>query len=103
MIEPVLVSVSVAALGAWGIRVLRQLDSLHGKADDHGERLARVEGQMSNGIQAELTRLRLVDDDVRSLKRNIEEFAGRVEEHINLEEQRIVDIYRKLVEEGEVR
>lgn len=103
MIEPVVVSISVAALGAWGIRVLRRLDSLHGKADDHGERLARVEGRLGNGLATELRKMSEVDRDVGGLRGSFERFVkedfapfrANVEDHIANEETRILELCKK--------
>jgi len=99
MIEPILVTVSLTALGTWGIRVLRQLDSLHGKADDHGERLARVEGRLGNGLATELRKMTEVDRDVRSIREwfqgfvdnDFTPFRKNVEDHIKNEELRILE------------
>lgn len=106
--EGFIISAGAAALGVWGIRMLRQLDSLHDKADDQGQRLANIEGRLSNGIQAELNRVGQVDTDVRELRHAFETFRTgefremkeSMDDHVENEEQRIVDIYRRLVEGG---
>lgn len=101
MIEPVLITLAVAALGATGIRLMRGQDSLHDKVDKNSERLAKIEGRLSNGIQAELAR-------VGDLRKSFDEFRNgdfadmkeAVDDHIEHEEQRIVDIYRRLTQGG---
>lgn len=84
---------------------MRGQDSLHEKVDNNTERLANIEGRLSNGIQAELNRVAQVDNDVRSLRDAFDRFRTgefremkeSMDDHTDNEEQRIVDIYRRLV------
>jgi hypothetical protein len=112
MIEPVIVSLGVAALGVTGIRLLRSQDSLHAKVDMNSERLAGIEGRLGNGLAEEVRRMKEVDGDVRSLQvsfrrfvtEDFNPFRRNVEDHIAHEEDRILQFCAKVQKErGEGR
>lgn len=107
--DPIISSFLVAAAGAFGIRILRQVDSLHDKVDRNTGRLERIEGRLGNGLAHELRKMNEVDSDVRGLRVSFERFVREdfmpfrenVEDHISNEETRILEFWKK--ERGEGR
>ena len=101
--EALIVSISVAALGTWGIRVLRQLDKLHAKVDRNSSKLARIDGRLGNGLADEIRKMTEVDSDVRGLRQSFERFVREdfapfkvnVEDHIANEETRILEFCQR--------
>lgn len=85
-----LAGVSAIVVGYTARLVVRQVESLHSKADRNAEGIARIEGSLENGLRAEVRRIHGVEERLGGMEKHLDKIDRDLAQHMESEESRLV-------------
>ncbi len=100
-ITTTMAGITLLVVGWAALKLVSVVGLLHGKVDKQGERLARIEGRLGDGIAKDLSQIGSLKTEIHGLRGDFRRFIDKFKDHVDKftdhadhEEERILEVWR---------